>query len=48
MQVKVLASAIFQGVLSAADGLAWNEEVGSATLPALTTLEGRQVFAHGH
>ena len=26
----------FQDVLSKADGLAWNEEVGSATLPVLT------------
>ena len=43
------ASAIFQGVMSAADGLAWNEEVGSATLPALTISNARvaQNTEHG-
>ena len=34
-------AAIFQGVLSVADGLAWNEEDGSAILSTLT-ISGRQ------
>lgn len=37
------ASANFQGVMSVADGLAWNEEDGSAILSTLTILEGRQI-----
>src|SRR5581483_5359266 len=35
-------AAIFQGVLSVADGLAWNEEDGSAILSTLTILDGWQ------
>ena len=39
--VSPSASANFQGVMSVADGLAWNEEDGSAILSTLTIF-GRQ------
>ena len=43
MKVRFLPRAPFyQGVMSVADGLAWNEEDGSAILSTLTILDGWQ------